>query len=176
MGPSQVESLGGKRYFLSIVDDYSRRDSFISDGSMTSKPSVTELNVVNDKAFMVYKKYVNITDLNLVSDEKVSIFDRDDLEKKVRILQKSQEKGQNRTNTDTGMERVHKSREFLAKTEINAKEARHSKEVGLPSWQSVCSHSNPTITIEDPMIERIRGPRLRPRGAFNRPRSFSSSY
>ena len=23
-GPSQVESLGGKRYFLSIVDDYSR--------------------------------------------------------------------------------------------------------------------------------------------------------
>ncbi|GKF62755.1 retrovirus-related pol polyprotein from transposon TNT 1-94 [Tanacetum coccineum] len=25
MGPSQVESLGGKRYFLSIVDDYSRR-------------------------------------------------------------------------------------------------------------------------------------------------------
>nr|GEZ09969.1 retrovirus-related Pol polyprotein from transposon TNT 1-94 [Tanacetum cinerariifolium] len=24
-GPSQVESLGGKRYFLSIVDDYSRR-------------------------------------------------------------------------------------------------------------------------------------------------------
>nr|GEW71972.1 retrovirus-related Pol polyprotein from transposon TNT 1-94 [Tanacetum cinerariifolium] len=25
LGPSQVESLGGKRYFLSIVDDYSRR-------------------------------------------------------------------------------------------------------------------------------------------------------
>ncbi|GKD41289.1 retrotransposon protein, putative, ty1-copia subclass, partial [Tanacetum coccineum] len=25
-GPSQVESLGGKRYFLSIVDDYSRRE------------------------------------------------------------------------------------------------------------------------------------------------------
>lgn len=24
-GPSQVESLGGKRYFLSIIDDYSRR-------------------------------------------------------------------------------------------------------------------------------------------------------
>ncbi|GJY40813.1 putative reverse transcriptase domain-containing protein [Tanacetum coccineum] len=52
-------------------------------------------------------------------------------------------------------------------TEINAKEAHHSKEVGLLAWQSVCSHSNPTVTIEDPMIERIRGPRLRPRGAPN---------
>ncbi|GJS32833.1 hypothetical protein Tco_0531215 [Tanacetum coccineum] len=34
---------------------------------------------------------------------------------KVRILQKSQENGQNRTNTDTRMDRVHKSRKFLAK-------------------------------------------------------------
>ncbi|GKB76085.1 hypothetical protein Tco_0942980 [Tanacetum coccineum] len=33
---------------------------------------------------------------------------------KVRILQKSQENGQNRTNMDTGTDRVHKSREFLA--------------------------------------------------------------
>ncbi|GKE32577.1 hypothetical protein Tco_1451899, partial [Tanacetum coccineum] len=33
----------------------------------------------------------------------------------VRILQKSQENGQNRTNTDTGTDRVHKSLEFLAK-------------------------------------------------------------
>ncbi|GJY18948.1 hypothetical protein Tco_0390439 [Tanacetum coccineum] len=45
------------------------------------------------------------------------------------------------------------------------KKHTHSKEVGLPAWQSVCSHSNPTDTIEDPMIERIRGPRLRPMGA-----------
>ncbi|GJU37444.1 reverse transcriptase domain-containing protein [Tanacetum coccineum] len=35
----------------------------------------------------------------------------------VRILQKSQENGQNRTNTDTGTGRVHKSRKFLAKEE-----------------------------------------------------------
>ncbi|GJY70035.1 reverse transcriptase domain-containing protein [Tanacetum coccineum] len=35
--------------------------------------------------------------------------------RKVRILQKSQENGQNRTNTDTGTDRVHKSRKFLAK-------------------------------------------------------------
>ncbi|GJV99824.1 hypothetical protein Tco_1555076, partial [Tanacetum coccineum] len=33
----------------------------------------------------------------------------------VRILQISQENGQNRRNTDTGMDRMHKSREFLAK-------------------------------------------------------------
>ncbi|GJV85695.1 hypothetical protein Tco_1525593 [Tanacetum coccineum] len=33
----------------------------------------------------------------------------------VRIVQKSQENGQNRTNTDTGMDRVHKSQKFLAK-------------------------------------------------------------
>ncbi|GJV73833.1 hypothetical protein Tco_1493828 [Tanacetum coccineum] len=33
----------------------------------------------------------------------------------VRILQISHENGQNRTNTDTGMERVHKSREFDSK-------------------------------------------------------------
>ncbi|GKB09546.1 hypothetical protein Tco_0837858 [Tanacetum coccineum] len=56
-----------------------------SDGSVNSKPSVTELNGVNDEAFMVDKKYVNVTDLNLVSDDKVSLFDRDDLEKKVHI-------------------------------------------------------------------------------------------
>ncbi|GJY41560.1 hypothetical protein Tco_0428830, partial [Tanacetum coccineum] len=33
----------------------------------------------------------------------------------VRIVQKSQENGQSRTNTDTGTDRVHKSRKFLAK-------------------------------------------------------------
>ncbi|GJT26578.1 reverse transcriptase domain-containing protein [Tanacetum coccineum] len=117
-----------------------------------------------------------------VNGHRVKHYFGGDLPPKVWILQKSQENGQNRTNTDTGMEIVHKSREFDSKkndkrdskqtyllkefyTEISAKEAYHSKEVGLPAWQSVCSHSNPTVTIEDPMIERIRGPRLRPRGA-----------
>ncbi|GKF22703.1 hypothetical protein Tco_0075025, partial [Tanacetum coccineum] len=33
----------------------------------------------------------------------------------VRILQKSQENGQNRTNTNTGMERAYKNREFDSK-------------------------------------------------------------
>ncbi|GJX80627.1 reverse transcriptase domain-containing protein [Tanacetum coccineum] len=37
----------------------------------------------------------------------------------VRILQKSQENGQNRTNTNTGMDKVYKSREFLAKKALN---------------------------------------------------------
>ncbi|GKE75129.1 hypothetical protein Tco_1537170, partial [Tanacetum coccineum] len=62
-------------------------DSFINDGSVNLKPSVTELNAVNDEAFMVDKKYVNVTDLNLVSDEKVSISDRDDLENKIDDVQ-----------------------------------------------------------------------------------------
>ncbi|GKA75140.1 hypothetical protein Tco_0781518 [Tanacetum coccineum] len=51
--------------------------------SVNSKPSVIELYAVNNEAFMVDKKYVNVTDLNLMSDEKVSIYDRDDLEKKI---------------------------------------------------------------------------------------------
>ncbi|GJU69487.1 hypothetical protein Tco_1255746 [Tanacetum coccineum] len=50
-------------------------------------------------------------------------------------------------------------------TEINAKEAHHSKEVGLPAWQSVCSHSNPTVTIEDPIIRENQWPKSRPKGA-----------
>ncbi|GJR19038.1 hypothetical protein Tco_0967565 [Tanacetum coccineum] len=53
----------------------------IVDVSVNSKPFITELYAVNDEAVMVDKKYVNVTDLNLVSDEKVSISDRDDLEK-----------------------------------------------------------------------------------------------
>ncbi|GJZ47071.1 hypothetical protein Tco_0600903 [Tanacetum coccineum] len=57
------------------------------DVSVNSKPSVTELYAVNDEAFMVDKKYVNVTDLNLVSYEKVSISDRDDLEKKIDEVQ-----------------------------------------------------------------------------------------
>ncbi|GJY95968.1 hypothetical protein Tco_0512329 [Tanacetum coccineum] len=67
-----------------MVDDC---DSFTSDESVHSKPSVTELYVVKDEAFMVDKKYVNVTDLNLTSDEKVSISDRDDLEKKIDDVQ-----------------------------------------------------------------------------------------
>ncbi|GKA76622.1 replication protein A 70 kDa DNA-binding subunit D [Tanacetum coccineum] len=67
-----------------MVDDC---DSFISDVSVNSKPSITELYAVNDEAFMVDKKYVNVTDLNLVSDEKVSISYRDDLEKKIDDVQ-----------------------------------------------------------------------------------------
>ncbi|GKA56935.1 hypothetical protein Tco_0756007 [Tanacetum coccineum] len=57
------------------------------DVSVNSKPSVTQLYAVNDEAFMVDKKYVNVTDLNLVSYEKVSISDRDDLEKKIDEVQ-----------------------------------------------------------------------------------------
>ncbi|GKA96061.1 reverse transcriptase domain-containing protein [Tanacetum coccineum] len=47
---------------------------------------------------------------------------------KVRILQKSQENGQNWTNTNTGTDRVHKSRKFLAKgTDISKITRKPSK-------------------------------------------------
>ncbi|GJU39434.1 hypothetical protein Tco_1192391 [Tanacetum coccineum] len=50
-----------------------------------------------------------------VNGHRVKHYFGGDLPPKVRILQKSQENGQNRTNTDTGTDRVHKSRKFLAK-------------------------------------------------------------
>ncbi|GJV13076.1 hypothetical protein Tco_1354617 [Tanacetum coccineum] len=67
-----------------MVDDC---DSFTSDGSVHSRPSLTELYAVKDGAFMVDKKYVNVTDLNLVTDEKVLISYRNDLEKKIDDVQ-----------------------------------------------------------------------------------------
>ncbi|GJX74579.1 hypothetical protein Tco_0313174, partial [Tanacetum coccineum] len=97
-------------------------------------------------------------------------------------------------------ERVHKRREFVSKrtsskandwliltrddtrtskethqqweycTKINVKEAHSSKELGLPRWQSVCSHSNPTAKIRDQMIEERKGQDQKERP---RPRNFS---
>ncbi|GKA37801.1 hypothetical protein Tco_0724366 [Tanacetum coccineum] len=55
-----------------------------SNKSFVSYPMVDDcLYAVNNEAFLVDKKYVNVSDLNLASDEKVSISDRDDLEKKI---------------------------------------------------------------------------------------------
>ncbi|GJU72794.1 putative reverse transcriptase domain-containing protein [Tanacetum coccineum] len=48
-----------------------------------SRIAIVKLYAVNNEAFLVDKKYVNVSDLNLASDEKVSISDRDDLEKKI---------------------------------------------------------------------------------------------
>ncbi|GJR78550.1 reverse transcriptase domain-containing protein [Tanacetum coccineum] len=80
---------------------------------------------------------------------------------KVRIEQKSQENGQNWTNTDTGMDRVQKSQKFLAKGhQKSTKPLTH----GMPRWQSVCSHFDPTDENKDPMIARIEGPRFRDQG------------
>ncbi|GJR48559.1 reverse transcriptase domain-containing protein [Tanacetum coccineum] len=50
-----------------------------------------------------------------VNSHRVKHYFGGDLPPKVRILQKSQENGQNRANTNTGTDRVYKSREFLAK-------------------------------------------------------------
>ncbi|GKD04179.1 hypothetical protein Tco_1179153, partial [Tanacetum coccineum] len=37
-------------------------------------------------------------------------------------------------------------------TEINAKEAHHSKDTGLPRWQSVCLNFDPRAKKGHPMI------------------------
>ncbi|GKA99062.1 hypothetical protein Tco_0826999 [Tanacetum coccineum] len=58
-----------------------------NDESVNSKPSVTDIYAVKDDAFMVDKKYVNVTDLSLASDEKVLISNRDYLEKKIYDVQ-----------------------------------------------------------------------------------------
>ncbi|GKA01383.1 hypothetical protein Tco_0674048 [Tanacetum coccineum] len=46
-----------------------------------------DIYAVKDDAFMVDKKYVNVTDLSLASDEKVLISNRDYLEKKIYDVQ-----------------------------------------------------------------------------------------
>ncbi|GKA03212.1 hypothetical protein Tco_0675993, partial [Tanacetum coccineum] len=69
-------------------------------------------------------------DVNLTIDEVTlaqALTTLKSVKPKVRILQKSQENGQNRTNTNTGTDRVHKSREFLAKVDNDFKQ--RSKEL-----------------------------------------------
>ncbi|GJV37811.1 reverse transcriptase domain-containing protein [Tanacetum coccineum] len=75
-----------------------------------------------------------------VNGHRVKHYFKEDLPPKVRILQKLQENRQNRTNTDTGMERVHKNRKFS------------SKDFDL------------TAKTGYPMIERIQRQRSNPRG------------
>ncbi|GKB06378.1 hypothetical protein Tco_0834611 [Tanacetum coccineum] len=58
-------------------------DSYTSDETIQSKVTVTEVLAVKDDAFMVDKKYVNASALNLSSDENAIISDRDVLEKEV---------------------------------------------------------------------------------------------
>ncbi|GKA71244.1 hypothetical protein Tco_0777383 [Tanacetum coccineum] len=59
-----------------------------SNKSFVSYPMVDDcLYAINNEAFMVDKKYINVIDLNLASDEKVSISDRDDLEKTIDDVQ-----------------------------------------------------------------------------------------
>ncbi|GJY31607.1 hypothetical protein Tco_0415102, partial [Tanacetum coccineum] len=82
-----------------------------------------------------------------------------------KITRKRSKQGKN----EHEKERVHKSRkechvsikeaqprgEYY--TKHSAKEAHHSKEVGLPAWQSVCSQSHPRAKNKHPMIRRIDG-------------------
>ncbi|GJU74337.1 RNA-directed DNA polymerase, eukaryota, partial [Tanacetum coccineum] len=53
------------------------------DESVHSKPYVIDLYAVKDDAFMVDKKNMNVSDLNLTSDEKDLISKKDDLEQEI---------------------------------------------------------------------------------------------
>ncbi|GJZ72792.1 hypothetical protein Tco_0636938 [Tanacetum coccineum] len=66
-----------------------------------------------------------------------------------------------------GLQRNTPKREIC--TKLNAKEAQLLPMIGLPAWQSVCSHSNPTAKIRDQMIEERKGQDQKERP---RPRSF----
>ncbi|GJS39138.1 hypothetical protein Tco_0564181 [Tanacetum coccineum] len=91
-------------------------------------PRGGEINVEVDDSFTFvirlsrYLTYPEVSPLLSSIENEDTIFDPgifafhfSSQEPVVRILQKSQENGQNRTNTDTGTDRVHKSRKFLAK-------------------------------------------------------------
>ncbi|GKD12362.1 hypothetical protein Tco_1196769 [Tanacetum coccineum] len=77
--------------------------------------------------------------------------------------------GQYNSRNDTRISKeTHQQWEYC--TKINVKEAHSSKELGLPRWQSVCSHFNPTAKIRDQMIEERKGQDQKERP---RPRNFS---
>ncbi|GJT60667.1 hypothetical protein Tco_1004200 [Tanacetum coccineum] len=93
----------------------------------------------------------------------------------VRILQKSQENGQSRTNTDTRTDRVHKSRGFDSKkgqkvnpwstSQLCAKEAQRSDIRNAMLAIRVLTSFNPTIHIWDPMMrEESRAKMMDKRG------------
>ncbi|GJT06699.1 hypothetical protein Tco_0841161 [Tanacetum coccineum] len=89
----------------------------------------------------------------------------------VRIMQKSQENGQNQTNTDTGKEREYKNRENVIKGHVGVKKTHKGKDFTLnPSLKKHkrikpriatlairVSISNPTVKNRDPMIGKIQG-------------------
>ncbi|GJZ10804.1 hypothetical protein Tco_0545563 [Tanacetum coccineum] len=59
--------------------------------------------------------------------------------------------GQNDSRNDTRISKeAHQKGEY--DTEINAKEAHHSKDTGLPRWQSVCLNFDPRAKKGHPMI------------------------
>nr|GEW80078.1 hypothetical protein [Tanacetum cinerariifolium] len=60
------------------------KDSYTSDESVHFKPSISDLYAVKDDAFMINKKYENVTDVKLVSDETMLISKRDVVEKERR--------------------------------------------------------------------------------------------
>ncbi|GJY60705.1 hypothetical protein Tco_0461362 [Tanacetum coccineum] len=66
--------------FILMIYFVFKHDSYTSDESVHSKPSVGDLYVVKDDAFMIDKKYENVTDVKLVFDETMLISNSDVLE------------------------------------------------------------------------------------------------
>ncbi|GJW30363.1 reverse transcriptase domain-containing protein [Tanacetum coccineum] len=136
-----VNSIGRDRYILVPVtvppeikrDDYDSKDdenSTVDEPILLHTPFLDEdecFNLGGDNddidAFLAIEVPMYIEEGYYDSDGEYLLFLKslliDDttlnLFSEVRILQKSQENGQNWTNTDTGMERVHKSQEFDSK-------------------------------------------------------------
>ncbi|GKD64452.1 retrovirus-related pol polyprotein from transposon TNT 1-94 [Tanacetum coccineum] len=76
-------------------------------------------------------------------------------DKLVRILQKSQENGQNRINTDTGTEK--RIQEPVECYQSTYKRSTRGSNHELPRWQSVCSLNDPRAKIREPMIKKNEG-------------------
>ncbi|GKE71365.1 hypothetical protein Tco_1529437, partial [Tanacetum coccineum] len=72
--------------------------------------------------------------------------------------------GQDTTRMTRGLSKKQNDwKEFY--TKCSAKEVQSSLTQGLLRWQSVCSHSNPMVTIKHLMIGRNQRTRSRLRGA-----------
>ncbi|GJR01782.1 hypothetical protein Tco_0524766 [Tanacetum coccineum] len=105
-----------------LVSVYNRFTQLINDLERNNIifPKVTVNTKFQNCLQPEWLKYVTQVSLakRLTNYSYVDLFDYlQQFKKLVRIMQKSQENGQNRTNTDTGTDRVHKSRKFLAKVD-----------------------------------------------------------
>ncbi|GJZ29986.1 hypothetical protein Tco_0575033 [Tanacetum coccineum] len=105
---------------INNVDELNKDECFNPGGEINVEVDDSFTFVI--RTFLSYLTYLKVSSLlsstrreDTIFDPGIFAFHFSSQEPAVRILQKSQENGQNRTNTDTGMERVHKSQKFSSK-------------------------------------------------------------